>query len=77
MPIETNQSTADTSPDICRFVREKTANGVDDLIVQVDEAEIRIGGQAGSYYVKQLATQAALAVSSGRAVRNDIDVMPH
>lgn len=60
--------------DITKLVRQNTANGVVELKVRVDEKAIHIGGRAASYYVKQLATQAALAASHGRAVRNDIYV---
>lgn len=60
--------------DITQVVRDSTANAVDGLIVRVDESSIHIGGSAGSYYVKQLATQAALAKSEGRSVRNEINV---
>ena len=60
--------------DIVRLVRKRTANAVVELVVRVDESAIHIGGRAASYYVKQLATQAALAASQGRSVRNEIDV---
>lgn len=60
--------------DIVRRVRESTANAVAELVVRVDDAAIHIGGRAATYYVKQLATQAALAESQGRSVRNEIYV---
>lgn len=70
MPIGANAGNAQS--DITRFVTENTANAVIGLIVRVDDKQIHIAGAADSYYVKQLATQAALAVSSGRSVRNEI-----
>lgn len=58
-------------------VQLSTSGAVHNLSVLVDEAEIRISGSASTYYVKQLATQAALSASDGRAVRNDIHVKSH
>ncbi len=60
--------------DITRVVRDSTSNAVDGLIIRVDDSSIHIGGNAGSYYVKQLATQAALGICHGRSVQNEISV---
>ena len=62
---------------VAESVHSNTAGAVHNLTVLVDETEIRISGDASTYYVKQLATQAALSASDGRAVRNDIHVKSH
>ncbi len=63
--------------DVTRVVTESTANAIAGLVVRVDGSQIHIAGRADSYYVKQLATQAALAVRRGRSVRNEIHVESH
>lgn len=62
---------------LTQLVDSNTAGAVQALAVVVDEAEVRISGTTATYYVKQLATQAALAACDGRAVRNDIHVKSH
>ena len=53
MPV---QPCADPNRDIIRAVRESTSDSIQNLVVNVDELEVRIGGDAKTYYVKQLVT---------------------
>ena len=71
------QTRAQLQASVAQTVQANTANAVHNLAILVDEAEIRISGTTNSYYIKQLATQAALGASSGHAVRNDIHVKGH
>lgn len=60
--------------EVDRAVREGTADAISDLEVLIQHDRVLISGIASSYYVKQLATQAALAASGGLAVCNEIYV---
>ena len=62
-------------PELYRLVQLRTGDAVAELAIEADADEIRITGHAESYYVKQLATQAALELSFGRAISNQIDVV--
>jgi hypothetical protein len=72
MPVTTESNR--TQQDIAQLVRDNTSNAVTRLVVCVDDSSIRIDGEAETYYVKQLATQAALSECRGRSVQNAIHV---
>ena len=59
---------------IKRTVRRQTSGGVKRLQVVIDPDVIRLTGQCGSFYCKQLATHAALRLSGAVPVANDIIV---
>lgn len=57
-----------------RAVRWRTQGGVRDLRVEVDEDRVRLHGYCQTYYCKQLAQQAAMAVPGAGQLTNDIEV---
>lgn len=57
-----------------RIVQLRTASRVRDLRVDVQGRDVILTGVAPSYYVKQLATHAALDEIERRTLTNDIDV---
>jgi osmotically-inducible protein OsmY len=65
-----------TESDIIKTLSTQTNNGVSSLTVRLDDGHMVIGGQARSYYVKQVVTQTALANAGSRQVRNEIHVSP-
>jgi hypothetical protein len=59
---------------IQRIVHLRTASRVKDLRVDVQGRDVIMTGVAPTYYVKQLATHAALDEIERRTLTNDIDV---
>lgn len=59
---------------IKRTVRHETNGGVQDLDVRIDPAGIFLHGRCASFYCKQLAQTAAMRMSGGAAVINEIEV---
>ena len=57
-----------------RIVRLRTASRVHDLQVDLQGTDVILTGTAPTYYVKQLATHAALDEIADRTLTNDIDV---
>ncbi len=57
-----------------RAVQEETGRGVRDLRVELHEEGVLLRGRCHSYYTKQLAQHAAMAVPGGDAVTNEIEV---
>jgi len=57
-----------------RIVHLRTASRVKDLHVDVQGRDVILTGVAPTYYVKQLATHAALDEIEHRTLTNDIDV---
>lgn len=53
-----------------------TNNTVTNLTVRIDSEHLVITGRAPSYYLKQLATQTAIATAGGMKIRNEISVEP-
>ncbi len=60
--------------DLVRLIQQSTDGAVADLRIRVDADGVHITGHATTYYVKQLATQAALSACAGRCVTNEIHV---
>lgn len=58
-----------------RIIRLRTASRVHDLRVDVQGTDVILTGRAPTYYVKQLATHAALDEIEQRTLTNDIDVV--
>jgi len=58
-----------------RTVRLRTASRVHNLRVDVEGTDVILTGMAPTYYVKQLATHAALGEIDQRTLTNDIDVL--
>jgi hypothetical protein len=58
-----------------RIVRLRTASRIHNLRVDVQGSDVILTGMAPTYYVKQLATHAALDEIEQRTLTNDIDVV--
>lgn len=58
-----------------RIVRLRTASRVHNLHVDIQGTDVILTGVAPTYYVKQLATHAALDEIEQRTLTNDIDVL--
>lgn len=60
---------------IARLVLSRTGGRIHDLLVEVSDRDVIISGRTSSYYVKQLATHAALDLADQFAtLTNDIVV---
>jgi hypothetical protein len=57
-----------------RAVQNETAHGVDNLTVEVSAEGIRLHGRCETYYCKQLAQHAAMAIPGGDRLVNNIEV---
>ncbi len=57
-----------------RAVQQGTGRGVRELSVELREDGVLLRGRCNSYYTKQLAQHAAMAVPGGDAVTNEIEV---
>lgn len=74
--LQTATTPIDTLCDrVERIVRLRTASRVQDLHVVVQGSDVILTGVAPTYYVKQLATHAALDEIEQRTLTNDIDVL--
>jgi hypothetical protein len=74
--LETASSDIDTiSQRVERIVRLRTASRIHNLRVDVQGSDVILTGMAPTYYVKQLATHAALDEIEQRTLTNDIDVV--
>ena len=72
---DTRATTAEPlSERVYRIVQLRTASRVKDLHVDVQGRDVILTGVAPTYYVKQLATHAALDEIDSRPLTNDIDV---
>jgi hypothetical protein len=65
---------ADLIQKIEQQVRRRTGGMVRNLKVEVLGSEVVLTGHAVSYYAKQLATHAVLALADRATVTNDIEV---
>jgi len=57
-----------------RAVQKETGYGVRDLTVEVNQDGVRLTGHCHTYYCKQLAQHAAMAVPGGNRLTNSIEV---
>ena len=57
-----------------RFVQNRTGGMIRDLRVEVLDGVVLISGRTATYYNKQLATHAALAVLEEVTLNNEIEV---
>ena len=55
-------------------VQHETNGGVQDLVVEMDGAGVVLTGRCGSFYCKQLAQHAAMAIPGGNQLTNSIEV---
>ena len=62
------------SASIEKAVHEQTGGGIAHLAVMVDEGGVFLHGSCSSYYHKQLAQHAAMAVPNGLTLTNCIEV---
>ena len=60
--------------EIFRLVQARTSGQVRGLRVEVRSGEIRLSGKCASFYIKQLAQQAAIEHLDTEAIVNEIDV---
>ena len=59
---------------IKRAVRRETSGGVRELSVEVNPEGVMLKGRCDTFYCKQLAQHAAMAVPGGDRLTNDIEV---
>ncbi len=57
-----------------RAVQRETARGVRDLSVEVNREGVLLRGRCATYYCKQLAQHAAMAIPGGDRLTNSIEV---
>ncbi len=57
-----------------RAIRRETAGGVRDLRVEINSNSVLLTGRCRTYYCKQLAQTAAMGVSGGDQLSNQIEV---
>ena len=74
-----NQRACTKSPEVVverieQFVRNRTGGMIRDLRVEILDGEVFITGRTATYYNKQLATHAALAVLDDVTLKNEIEV---
>lgn len=69
-PCETEMLSAS----IARVIRRRTRGMIRDLDVEIGPGGVVLRGHSSTYYGKQLAQHAALAVAGGHALRNEITV---
>jgi BON domain len=62
------------SASIEKAVQQQTSGGIANLAVVVDDGGVVLHGSCSSYYHKQLAQHAAMAVPNGLALTNCIEV---
>lgn len=76
LSLDTSATRTDSlSQRVERIVRLRTASRVHNLQVDVQGTDVILRGVAPTYYVKQLATHAALDEIDQRTLTNDIDVV--
>ncbi|MGD9854924.1 MAG: hypothetical protein AB7U20_08225 [Planctomycetaceae bacterium] len=80
MSLDLRHDTIDCPPEplserVERIVQLRTASRIKDLCVNVQGRDVILTGVAPTYYVKQLATHAALDEIERRTLTNDIDVL--
>jgi len=64
----------DLCEQIADHIRDRTYGAVQHVAVAVAGPEIVIRGLATTFYLKQLATQAAVEITAERPLRNEITV---
>ncbi|MBX3438402.1 MAG: hypothetical protein KF861_13000 [Planctomycetaceae bacterium] len=79
MSLDVRHSAVERLPEplcdrVLRIVQLRTASRIKDLHVDVQGRDVILTGIAPTYYVKQLATHAALDEIDRRTLTNDIDV---
>lgn len=71
---ETLEEAEALAASIERAVQRETRHAVRDLAVEVDRDGIRLRGHCATYYTKQLAQQAVMAMPGGDHLTNAIEV---
>ena len=71
---ETLAEAEELAASIERAVQRETGGAVHNLSVEVDTDGIRLRGSCNSYYCKQLAQHAAMAIPGGNRLTNSIEV---
>jgi len=57
-----------------KAIRQETSGGVRDLTVEVHSGGVMLKGRCDTFYCKQLAQHAAMAIPGGDRLTNDITV---
>ena len=57
-----------------REILERTGGKIHDLRVEVRDTEVRLHGRCSTFYCKQLAQHAAMALIAGGTLVNEIEV---
>ncbi len=71
---ETLAEAEELAASIERAVQQETGHGVRNLSVEVNSDGVLLKGRCTTYYCKQLAQHAAMALPGGDRVTNSIDV---
>ena len=71
---ETLEQAEELATSIERAVQRETGRQIRNLTVEVDRSGVRLSGHCTTYYCKQLAQHAAMAIRSNRRVTNSIEV---
>ena len=71
---ETVEEAEDLAVSIEKAVQRETGRRIRDLTVEVDRDGVRLKGHCTTYYCKQLAQHAAMAVPGGDRLTNSIEV---
>lgn len=71
---ETLEEAEELAASIERAVQRETCYGVRDLAVEVNRNGVLLKGRCNTYYCKQLAQHAAMAMRGGDRLTNSIEV---
>jgi osmotically-inducible protein OsmY len=71
---ETLEEAEELAASIERAVQRETGHGVRDLAVEVNRDGVLLRGHCNTYYCKQLAQHAAMAMPGGDRLTNSIQV---
>jgi hypothetical protein len=71
---ETLEEAEELAASIERAVQRETGRQIRDLTVEVNRDGVRLKGHCATYYCKQLAQHAAMAVPGGDRLTNSIEV---
>ena len=71
---ETVEEAEELAASIERAVQRETGHQIRDLAVEVNRDGVRLKGHCTTYYCKQLAQHAAMAVPGGDRLTNSIEV---
>jgi hypothetical protein len=71
---ETIEEAEELAASIERAVQQETGRGVSNLTVEINRDGVLLKGRCSTYYCKQLAQHAAMALPGGERLVNSIEV---